>query len=84
MSGKEKNDLAQLVSTMVSYSITYRNVKCDSLSGCPRHGAVSDNSSLTFDPPINEFINFEVCIFSIIFELCFLLLCQLFDVFYYK
>ena len=60
LSEREKNDLSQLVSTMVSYSITYKNVNSDPLSINPRHEATSDASSISFDPPINDFINFKV------------------------
>ncbi|KAM2991742.1 hypothetical protein FF2_044061 [Malus domestica] len=58
LSEKEKNDLAQLVSTMVSYSIAHRSMKADLLPSNPRHEA-ADASSLSFDPPINDFINFK-------------------------
>lgn len=54
LSEKEKNDLAHLVSTMVSYSITYKNTKSDL-----RH-EVADYSTLSFDPPISDFIKFKV------------------------
>lgn len=60
LSDKERNDLAQLVSTMVSYSLTYRNIKINPLPGDPRHEATLDASVLAFDPPINDFINFKV------------------------
>jgi chromosome transmission fidelity protein 18 len=60
LSEREKNDLAQLVSTMVSYSITYKNIKSDPMSANPRHEATSDASSISFNPPIDDFINFKV------------------------
>lgn len=60
LSEKEKNDLDQLVSTMVSYSITYKNVKSDSLSSNLRQEMATDTLTLTFDPPISDFINFKV------------------------
>ncbi|ONI20120.1 hypothetical protein PRUPE_3G316000 [Prunus persica] len=53
LSEKEKNDLAQLVSTMVSYSITHRSMKSNL-----GHEA-ADASALSFDPPIGDFINFK-------------------------
>lgn len=59
LSEREKNDLAQLVSTMVSYSITHRSVKSDPLPSNLGHEA-ADSSALSFDPPINDFINFKV------------------------
>ncbi|KAL6343050.1 hypothetical protein AAG906_017862 [Vitis piasezkii] len=33
LSEKERNDLAQLINVMVSYSITYKNMKSDPLPG---------------------------------------------------
>lgn len=59
LSEKEKNDLAQLVSTMVSYSITHRSIKSDPLPSNLGHQA-ADVSELSFDPPISGFINFQV------------------------
>lgn len=56
---REKNDLAQLVSTMVSYSMTYKNIKSDHLSCKQENEAVLDAASLSVDPPIHEFINFK-------------------------
>lgn len=57
---KEKNDLAQLVSTMVSYSITYKNIKSTPLSCNQEHEAALDALGLSFDPPICDFISFKV------------------------
>ncbi|KAK3019198.1 hypothetical protein RJ639_002970 [Escallonia herrerae] len=59
LSDKEKNDLAQLVNTMVSYSVTYKNMKSDPLPGNQRHEVALDVSVLSFDPPIGDFINFK-------------------------
>ncbi|KAG6787907.1 hypothetical protein POTOM_003954 [Populus tomentosa] len=56
---REKNDLAQLVSTMVSYSMTYKNIKSDHLSCKQENEAALDAASLSVDPPIHEFINFK-------------------------
>ncbi|XP_050375424.1 uncharacterized protein LOC126792944 [Argentina anserina] len=58
LSEKEKNDLAQLVSTMVSYSITHKGIKSDSVPGNLGH-QTADVLELSFDPPINGFINFQ-------------------------
>lgn len=58
LSKKEKADLDQLVNTMVSYSMTYKNIKSNH-SSVMHHGA-SDASMLSLDPPIGEFINFKV------------------------
>ncbi|XWS35110.1 hypothetical protein CRYUN_Cryun21dG0098100 [Craigia yunnanensis] len=59
LSETEKNNLAQLVNVMVSYSITYKNMKSDSLSGNLGHEAVLDASALSFEPPIGEFITYK-------------------------
>lgn len=61
LSAKEKNDLAQLVSTMVSYSLTYKNTKSDPLLNNLGNEVSHDVSTLSFNPPINEFITFKVC-----------------------
>ncbi|KAK3025456.1 hypothetical protein RJ639_041342, partial [Escallonia herrerae] len=59
LSDKEKNNLAQLVNTMVSYSVTYKNMKSDPFPGNQRHEVALDVSVLSFDPPIGDFINFK-------------------------
>ncbi|XP_017975749.1 PREDICTED: chromosome transmission fidelity protein 18 homolog isoform X2 [Theobroma cacao] len=59
LSETEKNDLAQLVNVMVSYSIIYKNVKSDSLSTNLGQEAIVDASALSFDPPIGEFIKYK-------------------------
>ncbi|CAL5347593.1 unnamed protein product [Camellia sinensis] len=59
LSEKEKNDMAQLVNTMVSCCITYKSLKSDPLPSASRHDAVSDTSMLSFDPPIGDLINFK-------------------------
>ncbi|XP_021290988.1 chromosome transmission fidelity protein 18 homolog isoform X2 [Herrania umbratica] len=59
LSETEKNDLAQLVNVMVSYSITYKNAKSDSLSTNLGQEAIVDASALSFDPPIGEFIKYK-------------------------
>ncbi|KAH1229062.1 Chromosome transmission fidelity protein 18 [Glycine max] len=58
LSDKEKNDLAQLVSTMVSYTITYKTVKSDMLPQTQRC-EVADGLALSLVPPISDFINFK-------------------------
>lgn len=60
LSEKEKKDLNQLVCTMVSYSITYKNVKSNPMPSEQRCEATSDASVLTFDPPISDFVDFKV------------------------
>ncbi|XP_076898557.1 uncharacterized protein LOC143552157 [Bidens hawaiensis] len=59
LSEKDKNEMAQLVKTMVSYAITYKNKKIDPLLGKLRHEASTDIQILSFDPPIADFVNFE-------------------------
>ncbi|CAL5393991.1 unnamed protein product [Camellia sinensis] len=59
LSEKEKNDMAQLVNTMVSCCITCKNLKFDPRLSTSRHDAVSNTSMLSFDPPIANLINFK-------------------------
>lgn len=59
LSDKEKNDLAQLVSKMVSYAITYKTVKSDMLPQTLKC-EVADGLTLSLVPPISDFINFKV------------------------
>ncbi|KAL4561136.1 hypothetical protein LXL04_033298 [Taraxacum kok-saghyz] len=58
---REKNEMAQLVKTMVSYAITYRNKKIDPLlpGNKLKNEVAIDTPVLSFDPPIAEFVNFE-------------------------
>ncbi|XP_030463375.1 uncharacterized protein LOC115683090 [Syzygium oleosum] len=58
LSEKEKIDLNQLVSTMVSYSMTYKNTNSGPL-GNLKEEAISNSSSLGFDPPIHDYVNFK-------------------------
>lgn len=59
LSEKEKNDMAQLLSTMVSLSLTYINTKSESIANnLPRDGIINA-SSLNLDPPIQGFVNFK-------------------------
>uniref|UniRef100_F6HT06 Uncharacterized protein n=1 Tax=Vitis vinifera TaxID=29760 RepID=F6HT06_VITVI len=60
LSERERNDLAQLINAMVSYSITYKNMKSDPLHGTQLYEATSDGLSLSFDPPIVDFVTFKV------------------------
>ncbi|KAF2314122.1 hypothetical protein GH714_022418 [Hevea brasiliensis] len=59
LSQKDRNDLAQLVSTMVSYSVTYKNIKSNPLSCNQEYEATLDASAISLDPPIFDFINFK-------------------------
>ncbi|CAJ1967958.1 unnamed protein product [Sphenostylis stenocarpa] len=58
LSDKEKNDLTQLVSKMVSYAITYKTVKSDILPQTLKC-EVADGLTLSLVPPISDFINFK-------------------------
>ncbi|KAL8026519.1 hypothetical protein ABFS82_14G033000 [Erythranthe guttata] len=58
LSDKEKNELGQLVKNMVSYAITFKNVKSDR-SVTFRHEDSSDATTLSLDPPLSEFIQFK-------------------------
>lgn len=57
---REKNDLSQLVDTMVSYCITYKASKPKTYQRIHAYGPVSDAPELSFDPVINEFVRFQV------------------------
>ncbi|KAJ6838515.1 chromosome transmission fidelity protein 18-like protein [Iris pallida] len=59
LSEREKNDLAQLVDTMVSYSITYKHLKPEPLQNVNKFLAVSDAPELSLDPPIDNFVKFK-------------------------
>ncbi|XP_042518071.1 chromosome transmission fidelity protein 18 homolog [Macadamia integrifolia] len=59
LSDREKDDVAQLVDTMVSYSITYKNMKTETLPSTPRHEGALDTLALSFEPPTRDFINFK-------------------------
>lgn len=65
LSEKEKKDLIQLVNTMVSYSITYKNIKSDHLPSNLRQEVAIDASVLSFDPPVGDLINFKVIVFGL-------------------
>ncbi|PNY17168.1 chromosome transmission fidelity protein, partial [Trifolium pratense] len=58
LSDKEKNDIAQLVSTMVSYAITYKKMKSDALPNTLKY-EVADELSLSLVPSIGNFVNFK-------------------------
>ncbi|KAF9611196.1 hypothetical protein IFM89_027510 [Coptis chinensis] len=62
-SEREKDDLAQLVDTLHLHSITFKNRKSVPVPvpvpGTLRHEAALEAPTLTFDPPIDEFINFK-------------------------
>lgn len=64
LSEREKDDLAQLVDTMVAYSITYKNSKPEPLEKILRHGTSADASPLFLDPPIDDFVKFKVFPYS--------------------
>lgn len=69
LSEKEKNDLEQLVNTMVSYYLTYKNTNSSPLLSTQRHDKTLEATALTFDPPIDDFINFKVWLVTCQFQL---------------
>ncbi|KAI3915604.1 hypothetical protein MKX01_015429, partial [Papaver californicum] len=60
LSEREKNDMSQLVNTMVSFSISYKNMNPETPANTARYGAALDSPTLSMDPPIGNFINFKV------------------------
>ncbi|XP_004514027.1 uncharacterized protein [Cicer arietinum] len=58
LSDKEKNDIAHLVSTMVSYAITYKKMKSDTLPNTLKY-EVADELALSLFPAIGNFVNFK-------------------------
>lgn len=60
LSEKEKDNLTQLVSVMVSYAISYKQIKSDPRLNNTRHEATLDGSVLALDPPIDGFVCFKV------------------------
>ncbi|KAJ0984088.1 hypothetical protein J5N97_002444 [Dioscorea zingiberensis] len=59
LSEREKYDLAQLVDTMVSYSLTYKNSKPEPMQKLFKFGTSDDALVPSLDPPINNFVNFK-------------------------
>uniref|UniRef100_J3LMA1 AAA+ ATPase domain-containing protein n=1 Tax=Oryza brachyantha TaxID=4533 RepID=J3LMA1_ORYBR len=59
LSEREKDELVQLVDTMVSYSITYRNTKLEPQERISGSMVSPDVPSLSLDPPITDIINFK-------------------------
>ncbi|KAK6914254.1 ATPase, AAA-type, core, partial [Dillenia turbinata] len=59
LSEKERHEMDQLVSTMVSYSITYKNTKPETSHSVLRHEETLDASALVFEPPIADFIGYK-------------------------
>ncbi|KQK22437.1 chromosome transmission fidelity protein 18 homolog [Brachypodium distachyon] len=59
LSEREKDDLLQLVDTMVSYSVTYKNTKFEPQERT--HGSIvsADVPLLSLDPPLNDIISFK-------------------------
>lgn len=61
LSDREKDELHQLVDTMVSYSLTYRYLKGDPQEKTQNLCAdASEDLPLSLDPPISDFVNFKV------------------------
>ncbi|KAF8106505.1 hypothetical protein N665_0139s0094 [Sinapis alba] len=59
LSEKQKDQLANLVMLMYSYSLTYKNVKLDPAMSNLREGAASEASVLALDPHLFDFISFK-------------------------
>ncbi|KAL3828358.1 hypothetical protein ACJIZ3_017160 [Penstemon smallii] len=60
LSEKEKSDLSNLINIMVSYAITYKNIKSDRSGAVSfRHDDALDASSLSLDPPLRDFIYYK-------------------------
>lgn len=66
LSDKEKSDIGQLVTSMVSYAITYKhkNIMPDRPVTL-RHEDALDATTLSLDPPLGEFIHFKVSMLMI-------------------
>jgi hypothetical protein len=59
-SERAKNELVQLVDTMVAYSVTYRNTKFEPQERANGSIVPTDIPSLSLDPPISDIISFKV------------------------
>uniref|UniRef100_K4A5L2 AAA+ ATPase domain-containing protein n=1 Tax=Setaria italica TaxID=4555 RepID=K4A5L2_SETIT len=59
LSQREKDELVQLVDTMVSYSVTYRNTKFAPQERANISVVPHDVPSLSFHPPFSDIINFK-------------------------
>ncbi|KAJ8483655.1 hypothetical protein OPV22_016140 [Ensete ventricosum] len=59
LSEREKDDLCQLVDTMVCFSITYRNSKPELPDKTQRYGATANAVPLSLDPPLHDYVNFK-------------------------
>ncbi|CAL9095761.1 unnamed protein product [Musa acuminata var. zebrina] len=59
LSEREKDDLCQLVDTMVCFSITYRNSKPELPEKTQRYGATTNAVPLSLDPPLHDYVNFK-------------------------
>ncbi|WVZ56370.1 hypothetical protein U9M48_006915 [Paspalum notatum var. saurae] len=59
LSQREKDELAQIVDTMVSYSVTYRNKKFVPQEKANISVVQHEVSSLSLYPPINDVVNFK-------------------------
>ncbi|KAL8486812.1 hypothetical protein ACS0TY_023487 [Phlomoides rotata] len=58
LSDKEKSDLGQLVNTLVSYALSYKNIKSDRTSSS-RHEDTLETTTISLDPPLSDFIHFK-------------------------
>lgn len=66
LSEREKDDLCQLVDTMVCFSITYRNSKPELPEKTQRYGATTNAVPLSLEPPLHDYVNFKVCFDSVV------------------
>lgn len=61
LSEGEKDELHELVDTMVSYSLTYKYSKGDPQEKMQKPFVdTSEDLPLSLDPPISDFVNFKV------------------------
>eukprot|EP01018_Ginkgo_biloba_P033704 Gb_40705 [translate_table: standard] len=59
LSEKEREEINQLVNTMIDYAVTYKKAKVLPSYGSHRQDANLDAQALCFDPPINDFVKFK-------------------------
>ncbi|KAG6507883.1 hypothetical protein ZIOFF_033236 [Zingiber officinale] len=59
LSEREKDDLCQLVDTMVSLSIMYKSSKADPPEKSHKYGSSIDVVQLIIDPPLHDYANFK-------------------------
>ena len=60
LSEKEHGEIIELVNTMIDYAIIYKKGKVLSPNGTQMQDSTLDSLGLCFDPPIHDFVNFQV------------------------